>query len=86
MTLDELIKAEIERAVKPLHDRINRLEDEIRKPKLYTVEETADMLRCAKSTIYSLVSAGKLRPVRQNRPFAFTMQAINEYLRNQYEK
>lgn len=34
------------------------------RPALITVEATCNLLSCSRSTVYSLIRAGKLRPVK----------------------
>lgn len=51
-------------------------------PKLYTIKETAELLRIDKRTLSRYVCEGKIRSTKQGRFRFFTEEHINEFIKN----
>lgn len=51
-------------------------------PKLYTKQETADILRIHITTLTNYIREGKIRSTKQGRFRFFTEEHINEFIKN----
>ena len=52
-------------------------------PKVYTVEEVAELLKVNARTVYKMVERGEIRSVRAGRQIRITDEALNAYLRGE---
>jgi len=50
-------------------------------PRVYTVEEVAELLKVNPRTVYKMVHDGEIRSVRAGRQIRITDEALNAYLR-----
>jgi len=50
-------------------------------PKLYTYQEVAKILRCSERTVCNRVKEGKIKPIRNGRLVLFTIESIEDYLK-----
>lgn len=76
--LSEVIKSQL----KELNTKPQPQEDE---NTYYNVEETANLLRCSKQTIYYNSKKGKLKPLYVGGKLLFTKKAINDFIKKENE-
>jgi excisionase family DNA binding protein len=53
---------------------------------LLTINDMAAKLRVQRSTVYRLINAGELRPIRVGSSYRFTPEWVDEYLAAQAER
>jgi excisionase family DNA binding protein len=52
-------------------------------PKVYTVEEVAELLKVNPRTVYKMVQQSEIRSVRAGRQIRITGEALDAYLRGE---
>jgi len=52
-------------------------------PKVYTVEDVAEILKVNPRTVYKMVEQGAIRSVRAGRQIRITSDALDTYLRGE---
>lgn len=79
-------RKDFNRLEQSLKDLISKLEPSKPKDELLTVDQAADFLNLATTTIYSKVSNGQLPVMKRNRRLYFSRTELMEYLRNGRQK